>query len=120
MLTRAALHAIHGYQRLLSPRKGYACAYRILLGGTGCSGFARQAMLEARLIRALPAIRARFSACHDAAEELREPRKRKGGASNCVRVRDACDCSACSILPCGRHGQDATPNCNCQPDCCGS
>ena len=31
------LAAIHGYKRHVSPRKGFACAYRVHLGACSCS-----------------------------------------------------------------------------------
>ena len=65
MLDRLALVAIGGYQRHLSPRKGYACAWRIAHGGPGCSGFAKQAIRDHGLFAALPIIRRRLSACRD-------------------------------------------------------
>ncbi|MGA0539995.1 membrane protein insertion efficiency factor YidD [Neotabrizicola sp. VNH66] len=121
MLSRGALLAIGAYQRHLSPRKGYACAYRVAHGGTGCSGFAKAAIAEAGLWRAIPAIRARFAACRDAAEELHN--SPAGGESDTKRRRDSCDLTGCSgcDLPfrgCGR--ADDTPNCDCAPDGCGS
>ena len=33
-----ALWLIRFYQRHISPHKGYACAYRLAYGGSGCSG----------------------------------------------------------------------------------
>ena len=77
MLARLALVGIAGYQRYLSPRKGYACAYRIAHGGTGCSGYAKQAIADHGLLAAVPQIRARLSACRDAAKELRHGRAKR-------------------------------------------
>lgn len=116
MLDRVALAAIGGYQRHLSPRKGYACAHRLARGGTGCSGYAKAAISEHGLIRAIPLIRQRFAACRDAAEELREDRRKRDKG----KWYDHCDCGAGCDLPsprgCGK--ADATPDCDCTPDCC--
>jgi len=38
MLRSLALFAIRLYQRHLSPKKGFGCAYRLVYGGCGCSG----------------------------------------------------------------------------------
>ena len=38
MLRYLALFAIRLYQRYVSPRKGFSCAYRLVYGGCGCSG----------------------------------------------------------------------------------
>ena len=63
MLSQTALWSIYAYQRWLSPRKGYRCAYSVHHGGTGCSGYAKHAIRDHGLWRALPLIRARFQAC---------------------------------------------------------
>lgn len=114
MLSRLALAAIAGYQRHLSPRKGYACAYRVAHGGMGCSGFAKVAIADHGLRRAIPAIRLRFAACRDAAEELRE-QKRK-------RQKDSwydCGCGGCDLpTPRGCGKADTTLDGDCTPDCC--
>ena len=121
MLQRLSLLAIRGYQRHLSPRKGYACAYRLAHGGTGCSGFAKQAIAESGVFAALPAIRARFRACRRAALALAsdsDPKRR--------RRREAFDPVACDCcLPVnlnfcrGSRGADTTPDgCDCTPDGC--
>ena len=38
MLRSLALFVIRLYQRHLSPKKGFGCAYRLVYGGCGCSG----------------------------------------------------------------------------------
>ncbi|MBA3908325.1 MAG: hypothetical protein C0524_00275 [Rhodobacter sp.] len=114
MLDRVALAAIGGYQRRLSPREGFACALRVAKGGAGCSGFARSAIADQGPIRAIPLIRARFAACRDAAEELREDGRK--------RQKDKwydCGCIGCDLPTtrgCGK--ADTTPDCDCTPDCC--
>ena len=70
MLSTLAVTLIRAYQVHLSPRKGYGYAYRLLHGGTGCSGFAKLAIADRGLIRALPDIRQRFKACKAAALNL--------------------------------------------------
>jgi uncharacterized protein len=113
VLSRLALAAIGGYQRHLSPLKGYACAYRIAHGGTGCSGFAKDAIARLGLIRAVPTIRQRFAQCRDAAEELREDRRKRETS----RWYDGCaGCDASAFRGCGK--ADGTPDCDCTPDCC--
>ncbi len=121
MLSQLSLLAIRGYQRHLSPRKGYACAYRMAHGGTGCSGFAKAAIAESGLIAALPLIRARFQACRTAALSLHAKDDQKQR-----RKRDACDPSGCDCgtlfhlnLCRGSRGADTTPDgCDCTPDGC--
>ena len=64
--SRLALLAIRGYQRWLSPIKGFRCAHAVHHGGPGCSGYAMQAISEHGLFGALGAIRRRFRACQAA------------------------------------------------------
>ena len=112
MLSRLALVGIAGYQRHLSPRKGYASAYRILHGGTGGSGFAKAAIAEQGLFAAISQIRARFAACRDAAKALHEDPERRDKWFNNFCVE--CGCGACD--PVGGC-QNAAPDCDCAPDC---
>ncbi len=120
MLSRLALAAIGGYQRHISPRKGFACAHRVANGGTGCSGYAKTAIADHGLIRAIALIRARFADCRDAAEELREDRRKRQKEKWYDHCSAGCDCTPGCDLPtrgCGKKA-DATPDCDCTPDCC--
>lgn len=58
--------AIGGYQRWISPRKGFRCAHALLHGGSGCSGAVRELVRTRGVLGALPAINARFAACRAA------------------------------------------------------
>ena len=62
--------AIRGYQRWISPYKGYVCAHRQWHGGPSCSEFARRHILENGVWRAIPGIRTRFGECGEAARRL--------------------------------------------------
>ncbi|QBF31055.1 membrane protein insertion efficiency factor YidD [Thalassococcus sp. S3] len=125
MLSHLSLLLIHGYQQVLSPRKGYGCAYRLAYGGTGCSGFATLRIREVGLIAALPAIRDRFRACKAAAVALGrdEEDDNKKHKTRWYDYCDACSCCGSGNMPgCGRprgggDGCDGTPDCT--PDCCG-
>lgn len=78
MLSSVSLFAIGLYQKHLSPRKGYACAYRVEHDDwTGCSGYAKHRIGEVGLIRAIPDIRARLRACRESAEEREKRRKQR-------------------------------------------
>lgn len=129
MLARPALGAIWAYQRFVSPRKRFGCAYRLAHGGTGCSGFVKHAIARHGLWRTTPLIRARFAACNVAARTLNDTREdSEDGKRRESRWYDKCDCLlGCS--PCGGAGKgtgksggdaggaDCTPDCT--PDCCG-
>ena len=65
------LRAIAWYQRKISPRKGWRCAYARLHGGAGCSGFAREAIASYGLRNAMPLVRERFDDCKKAGQTLR-------------------------------------------------
>lgn len=70
MLTKFAVLLIRGYQRWISPYKGYCCAHKAYRGGTSCSEFALLSIREAgRVTLALPRIRARLYECRLAYEE---------------------------------------------------
>ncbi|SHF19760.1 Haemolytic domain-containing protein [Litoreibacter ascidiaceicola] len=66
MFSKMALGGIWAYQQYLSPSKGFRCAYSVRHGGTGCSGYAKHAIRDLGLWRALPAIRERFRDCRTA------------------------------------------------------
>jgi putative component of membrane protein insertase Oxa1/YidC/SpoIIIJ protein YidD len=73
--TLVADAAIRGYQRWISPYKGFRCAHRHLHGGHSCSEFARLAVLEQGVLAALPDIRIQFRECREAALFLRHQRR---------------------------------------------
>lgn len=58
--------AITGYQKHLSPYKGFVCAHRILYGGDSCSGYIKRVITQEGLRVALIKSRARFQACKQA------------------------------------------------------
>lgn len=71
MLSKTALGAIWVYQQYVSPHKGFRCAHAIQHGGTGCSGYAKFAIREHGLWRAIPYIRQRLRDCKAAYAEIR-------------------------------------------------
>lgn len=62
---------IEGYQKYISPRKGFSCAYRILHVRESCSQYAKRQIIEQGLINAMPLIRQRFQACNSANRVIR-------------------------------------------------
>ncbi|MCU0518941.1 MAG: membrane protein insertion efficiency factor YidD, partial [Oscillatoria sp. Prado101] len=60
---RSAAAGKAGYQRHLSPRKGFSCAYRVLYGGESCSQYIKRNILEVGWIEAVRASRQRLQAC---------------------------------------------------------
>ncbi len=66
---------ISGYQRHISPKKGFSCAHRVLHGGESCSEYIKRTILEQGLLRTIPLSRKRFQACKAANRVLRVRRK---------------------------------------------
>ncbi|MBD1863833.1 MULTISPECIES: membrane protein insertion efficiency factor YidD [Trichocoleus] len=73
-LRQAAASAIAGYQKHLSPRKGFSCAHRVLHGGESCSQYVKRVILEQGLWTAIPATRSRFAECKVANQILQARR----------------------------------------------
>ena len=64
--------AIRGYQRRLSPRKGYTCAHLVAHGGQSCSAAVRGIVARRGVVRGALPTAARFLACYQAATLLLE------------------------------------------------
>lgn len=127
------LRAIALYQRHISPRKGWRCAYARLHGGGGCSGFVRDAIAQHGLRAAMPQIKTRFAQCKSAGQQLKS---QHAGAIHAMEdqqnpqnrkswfAAENWDCSACYacdlldvFLKCGPGdgGCLDLPDCNCSP-----
>ena len=66
-LTRqVGVSAITGYQKHISPHKGFACAHRVLYGGESCSQYFKQVIIQDGFRAALTQSRERFQACKQA------------------------------------------------------
>ncbi|MEL7154027.1 MAG: membrane protein insertion efficiency factor YidD [Pseudomonadota bacterium] len=94
-----SLWLIRFYQRWLSPRKGYRCAYAVHHGGPGCSGFAKNAISENGLWEAIPLVRERFRLCASAASNAssseRPERRDEREARRCKN--QLCGEAACNL-----------------------
>lgn len=71
LLTRAAIACITGYQRHLSPHKGFVCAHRVRHQGDSCSQYAKRVLQEEGLRAAGTKVPVRFAECRDAYLALR-------------------------------------------------
>ena len=87
-LKPTSLGAIEGYQRLISPHKGYRCAHGVLYGGASCSEFGKRAIQKYGMAGGLILLRQQFRDCHDAAVRIRSGACQVSGAS----VDDADEC----------------------------
>lgn len=114
MLKFIALRLIGLYQKHLSPKKGYGCAYRVHVGGTGCSGFGKRVIEKRGFFLGLVLLRRRLSKCAWHAEQQTPqtllPRnlalRGQGGFVDC----GGCDAPGCDVPSCD------VPSCH-MPDC---
>jgi putative component of membrane protein insertase Oxa1/YidC/SpoIIIJ protein YidD len=109
MLRYIAAGSISGYQRYISPHKGYCCAHRAHTGHSSCSEFARKIVLRHGVIALLRALPRQLQRCRNAYAVLlaaaiaaaaapeQDPQKKKDPNS----CGDACDPTDCIDLDCG-------------------
>ena len=67
---RCVDRAILGYQRHLSPRKGFTCAHLVARGGQSCSAAVRGIIAQRGVMRGIIPTMLRFAACYRAAMML--------------------------------------------------
>jgi putative component of membrane protein insertase Oxa1/YidC/SpoIIIJ protein YidD len=107
-LRALALRAIRLYQWHLSPRKGFACAYRARTGGASCSHLGYRAIRRFGLRAGLRVLDARLERCRLAASLQRRrtgwPRAQTGDCDCDLpsSVFDACDFASCDDASCDR------------------
>jgi putative component of membrane protein insertase Oxa1/YidC/SpoIIIJ protein YidD len=75
---KIAIDSIATYQKYISPRKGFACAHRMLHGGESCSMHIKHLLLEESLISAIEMSRQRFKACIAASQTLKATKATSG------------------------------------------
>lgn len=106
LLRALALRAIRLYQRHLSPRKGFACAYRACTGGASCSDLGYRAIRRFGLRGGLRVLDARLERCRLAASLQRRrtgwPRAQAGDCDLPCSPFDACDFASCGDASCDR------------------
>lgn len=95
-----ALLAISGYQRYLSPHKGFCCAYREWTGARSCSALGKRVIQRYGLFSGIALLRRRFDKCGAAAMRLAD-RRSQSGFIDC-----ACDIPTCDLPSC------EWPSCN--------
>jgi len=69
-----AVTAISGYQKFISPHKGFACAHRVLYGCESCSQYFKQVIAEEGIFIAIANAKGRFQECHEANEIIKKRR----------------------------------------------
>ncbi len=80
-----ALQLIDGYQRHLSPIKGFKCAAGQLYGDTTCSAAIKTIVKTQGIVQGLPAIQSQLTRCQTAARHFAaNPGQHQAGVFCCV------------------------------------
>lgn len=66
VIRQIATNSISGYQKHISPRKGFSCAFRLLYKGESCSEYVKKTIAQDGLVAAIKKSRDRFQACREA------------------------------------------------------
>ena len=66
-----AIASITGYQKYVSPYKGFSCAHRVFYGGESCSQYVKRILGEVGVSEAITASRQRFSECREAHHKIK-------------------------------------------------
>ena len=97
------LAMIMAYQKYISPKKGFSCAYRLRYGGSGCSGVGLRLIRRYGVFSGCFLLRKRLARCKFAANEIRQiVIQRQNGFA--VSQRGDCipiDCCIPDIGECG-------------------
>jgi putative component of membrane protein insertase Oxa1/YidC/SpoIIIJ protein YidD len=99
-----ALAAIRGYQRHLSPHKGFSCAYRCATGRDGCSGYGVRVIGRFGLLAGLVLLRRRLRLCG-------QTHRRRPVVPNPILHYQRGDCD----VPCDGDCLDCAGDCSCDP-----
>jgi putative component of membrane protein insertase Oxa1/YidC/SpoIIIJ protein YidD len=117
-MRRIALAAIRGYQRWISPHKGYCCALRAVTGGDSCSAYGYQVIERFGLRRGLGLLDRRLALCghvhgrNAPAAPVRNPWRHKEQGHCDV----PCDSPGCDAHGCGSVGGDMLDLASCGCD----
>jgi putative component of membrane protein insertase Oxa1/YidC/SpoIIIJ protein YidD len=117
-----ALAAIRGYQRWISPHKGFCCALRAVTGGASCSAFGYHVIARFGLRRGLGLLERRLELCghvHRTATPVRPAPVRNPWRHKEQGHCDVpCDSPGCDAPGCDAPGCDL-PDCGCESWDCG-
>jgi putative component of membrane protein insertase Oxa1/YidC/SpoIIIJ protein YidD len=69
-----AVTVIRGYQKFISPHKGFSCAHRVLYGCDSCSQYFKRVIAEEGILTAIANAKGRFQECREANEILKSRR----------------------------------------------
>ena len=111
-LSETIIFFIGIYQKYLSPRKVYRCAYSVVNGGPGCSGAVKDIVKKKGIFKGYPLIRQRFQLCREANDERN--RRNKSKVAGCVGdgLEEWIDALSCDVPSC------KVPSCDCHLPAC--
>ena len=99
-MNKIALFLIFIYQKHLSPRKGYCCAYGALYNNGSCSERVALIIENHGILNGWSMIKNQFVLCSEAYETIKEKKKhKKKKEDNWCHPFDACDVLTCIPLP---------------------
>lgn len=112
------LLAIRGYQRYLSPRKGYCCAYAAYTGHASCSALGYRTIRRFGVVKGVVLLDRRLHKCGVANRRYRPAAPmalgNQGGFVDCDCGAPGCDSPGCDMPGCG----DVASNCPSVSDKC--
>lgn len=121
-MNKLSLYIIKFYQRYISPKKGYCCAYGSLYNDGSCSEIVSSIIKEKGLISGWSHIKNQFILCSEAYEiikkENKDKVKKKKKDNDWCHPLDACDVFTCIPVPkswC--KGNPADSSCDLPCDC---
>ncbi|MBD1901345.1 membrane protein insertion efficiency factor YidD [Trichocoleus sp. DQ-A3] len=103
-IRQIAIASIGGYQRHISPRKGFSCAHRLLYKGESCSQYAKRMIAQQGLVAAIATVRQRFRACKIANQILQARYSSQADSDRSKRERRnrnwGCNCDDYGAVDC--------------------
>ena len=91
MLDKIAILWIKGYQKYISPYKGYKCAYSYYTKGCSCSEYAKKSIIHYGIIKSIPLIDLRLKECRAVYFENKE-KKKNSEVDACNEIAGVCAC----------------------------
>lgn len=104
-----ALTLIRAYQHYLSPHKHFACAYRVMYGGSGCSGVGFRLIRRYGVIIGYRLLRKRLARCRFAHQQMRPRGLGYYQRGECDMTDCFCEIAECGCDIWGNHNPDSKP-----------
>ena len=95
MINKSAIASINFYQKYISPKKGYYCAYRVHHNDLSCSEFAKTTIQNIGLLNSFSVIKNRFEECKLSSDFLDDYYKSRTDPKNIKEGTDACFTAYC-------------------------